>query len=141
MNNLVTLKCDKEDGEYISNRMKEYNKSQVIPVFDSDVIHITRKITNENGDIIGGISGSVRMCDSVHIDLHWIHEDYRRNGIGTHLLNQVETEAKKKGYNQVKLETFDFQAKDFYIKNGYEVLGVFEDYTTEPNRYSLKKSL
>ena len=37
------------------------------------------------------------------------------------LLNKVESEAKAIGATLAHLDTFDFQAKDFYIKHGYEV--------------------
>lgn len=141
MNNFVTQKCDKEDGNYICRKIDEYNRACVDQVVDSDVIHITRKITNENGDIIAGITGSVYLWDCMSIDLFWIHEDFRKKGIGSILLNQVESEARHKGCNLVHLDTYDFQAKDFYVKNGYEIYGVLDDCPKGHKRYSLKKAL
>lgn len=48
---------------------------------------------------------------------------------------------KEKGGKLVHLDTFDFQAKDFYLKNGYEVFGVLEDCPKGHKRYYLKKNI
>ena len=39
------------------------------------------------------------------------------------------------------LDTFDFQAKDFYLKHGYEIFGTLENCPPNHNRYYLKKAL
>ena len=141
MNEFVTQRCDEQDGKFIVARLNEFNKSKLDPLLEPDVIHINRKITDENGDIIAAISGSVYLWNGMSIDMFWIHEDYRKKGIGTNLLGQVENEARNKGCSFVHLDTFDFQAKDFCIKNGYEVFGVLDGYPDGHKRYSLKKAL
>jgi hypothetical protein len=40
---------------------------------------------------------------------------------------------------ELHLDTFDFQAKDFYVKHGYEVFGVLEDCPEGHVRYFMKK--
>ncbi|WP_419727432.1 hypothetical protein [Terrisporobacter petrolearius] len=49
--------------------------------------------------------------------------------------------AKEEKCNLIHLDTFDFQAKDFYIKNGYEIFGVLDECPKNHKRYFLKKSL
>ncbi|WP_202127900.1 hypothetical protein [Clostridium sp. C2-6-12] len=41
--------------------------------------------------------------------------------------------------NLLHLDTFDFQAKDFYLKHGYEVFGVLDDCPMEHKRYYMKR--
>lgn len=53
----------------------------------------------------------------------------------------IEKIAKEKGCNLIHLDTFDFQAKDFYIRNGYEVFGVLDDCPREHKRYYMKKNI
>ncbi len=57
----------------------------------------------------------------------------------------MEREAQNKGAILVHLDTFDFQAKDFYLRHGYEVFGVLENPPTgfykQHKRYYLKKNL
>ena len=57
------------------------------------------------------------------------------------MLAKVEKIAKKYSANLVHLDTFDFQAKDFYLKHGYEVFGVLEDCPKCHKRYYMKKVL
>ena len=54
---------------------------------------------------------------------------------------KVEEIAKERSANLVHLDTFDFQAKDFYLKHGYEVFGVLEDCPKGHKRYYMKKVL
>ena len=48
----------------------------------------------------------------------------RKDDHGSTLLKEVEKIAKEKGCKLVHLDTFDFQAKDFYLKRGYEIFDV-----------------
>lgn len=50
-------------------------------------------------------------------------------------------DAKAMGVKLVHLDTFDFQAKDSYLKHGYKILGVLGDCPKGHKRYYLKKIL
>jgi len=67
--------------------------------------------------------------------------EYRGQDLGSQLLNKIELEAKAIGTTLVHLDTFDFQAKDFYLKAGYEIFGVLDDCPKGHQRYYLKKKL
>ena len=54
-------------------------------------------------------------------------------------LKEIENIAIEKGCHLIHLDTFDFQAKDFYIKHGYEVFGVLDECPKKHKRYYLKK--
>lgn len=75
------------------------------------------------------------------VEVFWIDEQYRGRGIGTELLNKVETHAKDVGCTFIHLDTFSFQAIDFYKKCGYSVFAVLDDYPDDIKRYFLKKHL
>jgi hypothetical protein len=53
----------------------------------------------------------------------------------------MEQEAKSMNIGLTHLDTFDFQAKDFYIKHGYEIFGVLDDCSKYHKRYFMKKIL
>ena len=74
-----------------------------------------------------------------YIDTLCVDEAYRGKGLGAKLLAEVESAAKEKGCYLIHLDTFDFQAKEFYEKQGYEVFGVLEDCPKRHCRYYLKK--
>lgn len=75
------------------------------------------------------------------ISVLFVDEPYRGRGLGTWLLKHVEEKAKSTGIRLIHLDTFDFQAKDFYLRQGYEIFGVLEDCPKGHSRYYLKKLL
>ena len=60
--------------------------------------------------------------------------------LGSLLLEEVENDAKSKGAKLIHLDTFDFQAKEFYEKQGYIVFGILENCPEKHYRYYLKKT-
>lgn len=66
---------------------------------------------------------------------------YTHFGIGTNVLELLETFAKEHNLYGIKLDTWDFQAKDFYIKNGFYVWGEFKDCPPGTITYFMRKDL
>lgn len=92
--------------------------------------------------IIGGINSSLYLAQSIlHIAHLFVDEEYRTQQLGSTLLKRVEEEAKARGVKLAHLDTFDWQAKDFYLKHNYEIFGVLEDCPQGHKRYFLKKRL
>jgi len=70
-----------------------------------------------------------------------VAEAYRKTGIGSFMLKHVEDIAREKGATVAMLDTFDFQAEGFYLKNGYEVIGEVADFPPGHRRIYLSKRL
>ena len=92
------------------------------------------------GRIVGGLVG-LTGWGWLHVDLLWVDDAHRRAGVGTELLRAAEHEARSRGVRHVDLDTFDFQAKPFYEREGYEVFGILEDYPPGHTRYFMRKDL
>ena len=76
------------------------------------------------------------------IDLVWVREDQRGSGVGAEILRRIEAHARdERGCVGVRLDTWGFQAKPFYEKQGYTVFGVLEDYPPGETEYLLSKRL
>lgn len=135
------LNCVDDDAEYICDKLVEYNLSKVPKTQREEFISINKKIVDEDGSIIAGCIAKMYCWNVIYIDILWVDEKYRKSGLGTRLLNEIETVALEEKCSLIHLDTFDFQAKDFYIKNGYEIFGVLEDCPKEHCRYYLKKKL
>ena len=91
-------------------------------------------------EIVGGVIGAT-FWDWCHIDLMWIKEELRGHGYGQRLLTLAEDEARQRGAKHVYLDTFSFQAPDFYKKYGYQVFGVLPDYPAGHQLYFMTKEL
>jgi GNAT superfamily N-acetyltransferase len=92
------------------------------------------------GEIVGGALGAI-YWDWFQLDLLWIQAELRGRGYGHRLLNAVEAEAQRRGAKHVFLDTFSFQAPDFYRQHGYQVFGQLQDFPRGHQRYYLTKQL
>ncbi|WP_240203948.1 GNAT family N-acetyltransferase [Streptomyces actuosus] len=78
----------------------------------------------------------------LHVTYLWVDERHRGEGLGSRLLAAAERLAREEhGCRNARLETWDFQAPDFYRKQGYEVVGVIPDYPPGITEYTLAKRL
>ncbi|WP_032121151.1 GNAT family N-acetyltransferase [Clostridium amazonitimonense] len=141
MNNFVIEESTREGCQVVDNGIVEYNYSKVPFTQEPRFLPINRVIKSLEGDIIAGINSVLYCWNCLYIDVLWVKEDCRKDGYGSILLNEVEKIAKEKGCKLVHLDTFDFQAKDFYLKHGYEVFGVLDDCPSEHKRYYMKKNI
>lgn len=137
-NYVLTGLCTDEDAAYVRNGLKEYNRHASPSAQTSEPVNILVK--NKEGDVLGGIlAGVYRFV--MYVEILWIHEQHRKAGIGRRLLAEIERKAKEKGCSLIHLDTFNFQAPDFYLKNGFEIFGVLEGYPEGEKRYFLKKHM
>lgn len=96
---------------------------------------------DDDGALVGGIVAAT-WGGWLAIDLLWIREDQRGTGLGSNLLRQIEERARsERDCIGVRLDTWGFQAKPFYEKQGYEVFGVLEDHPPGETEYLLAKRL
>lgn len=133
--------CIGSDIDYVCGRLVEYNLRKVPRTQRENFIDISRKITDENGNVVAGCIAEIYCWNIAWVDVLWVDENHRKSGLGTTLLGEIENIAAMEGCSLIHLDTFDFQAKDFYIKLGYEVFGILDDCPEGHCRYYLKKRL
>ena len=91
------------------------------------------------GEEKGGIYANA-WAGMLFIKWLWIGEAHRGAGHGRALMMAAEEEGRRLGCSAVWLDTFEFQARPFYEKLGYEVFGTL-DFPAGFKRYFLKKAL
>jgi GNAT superfamily N-acetyltransferase len=74
------------------------------------------------GEVIGGLWGRTEM-GLLFLDMFFLPKSLRGNGIGSLLLEEVETEARRRGCRRAVVETSSFQAPGFYLGHGYREFG------------------
>ena len=77
-------------------------------------------IAKEDNKVVGLITGH-SYYKEVHIGDLIIFEEYRNKHIGTKLVEMVEKYYKNKGFENINLTTYNFQAPEFYKKCGFKV--------------------
>jgi len=97
-------------------------------------------IRNMENKVVGGAIGSV-FGGWLYISLMWIEESLRNQGYGTKLLEMMENEAVKLGCRHAHVDTYSFEARPFYEKNGYTVFASLENYPEGHSKHFLKKKL
>jgi len=141
MKNYVIEESTREEYNLVDNGIVEYNLSKVPFTQEPSFFPINRVIKGEKGEVLAGINSMLYCWNCLYIDVLWVNKEFREEGYGTILLNKVEEIAKARGCKLVHLDTFDFQAKDFYLKQGYEIFGVLDNCPLEHKRYYMKKSI
>ncbi len=93
------------------------------------------------GALAGGLVGHT-WATWLHVTYLWVEEGCRGAGLGSRLLAEAERVARERhGCRNSRLETWDFQAPDFYTRQGYEVVCVIPDYPPGITEYTLTKRL
>lgn len=123
--------------EIIGRGLDNYNQQKA---GDMHFERLCFAVSSPDGTIVGGVLGE-KFWDWLHIDLMWIKEEYRGRGYGRQLLSAIEDEAKKRGVRNIFLDTFSFQAPEFYEQHGYRVFGELSEFPSGFNRFFFTKEL
>ena len=96
-------------------------------------------VAKEDDKIVGIIMGH-SYYKEVYIDDLIVLEEHRNKHIGTKLIETVENYFKNKGFENINLTTYKFQAPEFYKKCGFKVDFIRENKENPKlNKYYLVK--
>lgn len=132
----ITDNVTDKDINEIYQELKKINLSKMDP---SEEIPLGVFMNDDNGVKKAGLTGET-FGNWLCIKYLWVSEDLRGRGIGSQLLQSAENEAMKRGAKYVFVDTFSFQAPEFYRKHGYkEVFQLYEYPYTGSRSYFTKK--
>lgn len=94
----------------------------------------------ETGEIVGGLYASDEL-NWLFVKYLVVPEGLRGKGLGRSLMAEAERIARERGYRGIFLDTYDFQARPFYMKLGYEQFGELEGNERTSRRFFLRKLL
>jgi GNAT superfamily N-acetyltransferase len=130
-------KGTEDEATYVRNQLIAFNAKHV-PNGTYEEINLCMK--NDSGAVIAGLNGAI-CWNWMEIDILWVDETHRGEGMGSLLLAEAERIARDNQCSFIKLNTFSFQAPDFYRKYGYEVIAIIEDAPDGYRHYFFKKQL
>lgn len=133
----VRDKIDDAFAAQVSEGLTAHNDS-IVGV--SPLIEMMVAAYDKDHLLLGGIKGHTQR-GWLYVGWLWVRDDSRHLGLGTHLMKLAEKEALKRGCHASYLNTYSFQALEFYKKHGYEVFGELNDFPKGHSRIFLKKTL
>ncbi len=107
---------------------------------DPNFRHVAILLTDENGKRQGGLWGR-KAYGWLFVELLVVPEQWRGQGFGRRVMQEAERLARAEGCTGIWLDTFDFQARGFYEKLGFELFGTLEDIPPGHRRFFLQKRL
>ena len=126
-----------EAGRLVRDRLDLYN---VATTGVSGYYPVNFFVKSTRGETLGGVMGAI-WGGWLQIAILWIDESVRGQDWGTRLMDQAETYAREHGCHSATLDTHSFQARPFYEKRGYQVIGTLDDYPEGQKKFFLKKKL
>lgn len=140
MNITVTNIVDQKSYDEVFDMLIEYNRNKTSELKNEINKPIEIIARNENNEIIGGIYGR-SIWGTLEIKTLVVKTEYRKEGLGSKLMNEAEIEAKKRNCRFISLDTFSFQAPVFYEKLGFEKIGTETDHPKGFEKYYYRKAL
>ena len=121
----------------IGDLIRSYNRSNR-EAAESEPLNIY--VEDDSGELMAGLVAET-FGNWLEIEYLFVKEDLRGQGIGSQLLQQAESEAKKKNCRFAFVNTYQFQAPSFYQKHGYKEVFTLKDYPYTGQRHYYQKEL
>lgn len=125
------------DIQTVQSGLREFNIAHIGP---SNSRPLQLFLRDDSATIVGGLLGEIRWR-WLYVAILWVSSDLRGHGYGSELLSAAESEARSHGCVGIYLDTFEYQARPFYEKHGYELFGTLEGYPPGYSQYHLAKQL
>ncbi|KPY83885.1 GNAT family N-acetyltransferase [Pseudomonas syringae pv. tagetis] len=127
-----------EDRLAILEPLRRFNAEQAGDGKSEKVAMFIRD--DQTREILGGLHARI-FYQWLFIELLVVPEQTRGQGMGSRLMQMAEDLAIEKGCAGIWLDTFDFQAPEFYRRHGYTKFGQIDDYPPGNKRFFFQKRL
>ncbi len=127
-----------EVNDELERRLDEHALACQAPPYKEKALSIVRR--DAEGRIVAGLTGKT-FWNRLYVDMLWVDESLRGQGVGSALMKAAEDEALKRGCVGLWLWTESFEGWDFYPKLGYKEFVVQDDFPIGHQRIGLEKRL
>jgi GNAT superfamily N-acetyltransferase len=127
----------REDIDTVVRGLRDFNTEFLGP---SKLEPVQILLRDGNEEVVGGLLGH-SVYRWMFIAKLWIAEAFRGRRHGSALLDAAEAEARSRGCVGIHLDTFEYQARPFYEKHGFELFGTLEGYPPGSRQFYLAKRL
>ena len=120
-----------QNNETVHSMIRQHN-AKFMTEFQDYSYHI-----EEEGGLVAGIVAEA-VFDTVEVEFLCVKESCRGKGYGRALLQYVEEQAENDGRKRILLNTYSFQAPEFYRSLGYEERGGEDGGSGKPQHHALR---
>ena len=128
---------ESQKAQEIGNLIRSYNRSKREA---AECEPLNLYVEDEHGQLLAGLVAET-FGNWLEIEYLFVKEELRGQGIGSQLLQQAESEAKKRNCRFAFVNTYQFQAPAFYQKHGYQEVFTLKDYPCTGQRHYYQKDL
>lgn len=133
----IILQCSEQDKTDIFENLKLYNAGYFV---SSTVCDLSFCMKDGAGKVIAGIVATLKG-NVVDISYLWVAQAARKKGCGSLLLKTLEKKAKEKNANRINVDTYEFQAPDFYPKYGFKLYAYMENCVGKYGKFYYTKEI
>ena len=117
------IDLNEEQVEYIDAQLSAFDENYITYKMDGCIqIGI-----EDDGKLIAGLDAVITAFKILYVSTVFVDEEYRRKGMGAQLIREMEKRAASMGVNTIRLDTFNWQGKEFYEALGYTCVGSYEN--------------
>lgn len=125
--------------QIILSGLTDFNRNSFMPDLQiEDLAVVIRAVDSKT--IVGGLWGHTGW-EWLTVELIFVPESLRNQGIASHLLTLAEEEAVRRGCHSAWLDTLNAKATSLYERLGYERFGELKDFPKGGSRTFLQKKL
>ena len=134
---VILENTESQKAQEIRDLIRSYNRSKREKA-ESEPLNLY--VEDDKGELMAGLVAET-FGNWLEIEYLFVKEDLRGQGIGSQLLQQAESEAKKRNCRFAFVNTYQFQAPAFYQKYGYKKVFTMKDYPYTGQRHYYQKEL
>ena len=131
------IDLNEEQVEDIETRLSLYDENHIKEKIDG-CIQIG---VEDEGKLIAGLDACITAFKILYVSTVFVDEAYRRQGVGTRMIREMEKRAIAMGVNTVRLDTFNWQGKEFYEALDYQCVGHYDNVEDGYSEYFFLKRI
>ncbi len=120
---MTIIDLTEEQAEEIETRLEAFDEEYITYKMNGFI----RIGMEDNGRLIAGLDACVTAFRILYVSTVFVDEKYRRKGVGEKLIREMEKRAAAMGVNTIRLDTFNWQGKEFYEALGYQSAGHYDN--------------
>ena len=131
------INLNEEQVEDIESRLSSFDENYITYKMDG-CIQIG---VEDKGKLIAGLDACITAFRILYVSTVCVDEEYRRKCIGDLMIREKEKRAIAMGVNTVRLDTFNWQGKEFYEALDYQCVGHYDNVEDGYSEYFFLKRI